>query len=525
MQNIYIDMESTSTQATLTNNITITGTKSVLNIQLIYTSTNFTLVQFSRETILKPNIVTDCLNTKQTNTTYWYGGPQQKYQYWPIEQLSLTDYSYVTKELDNCGIAERYWLNSNGIFIYVDAETPLFIDNNSTNICFRAKKELPYDTYTNDFSFKYHIGIGLDARSAHREAVSRFLQKPTGHPAESMVRNPIWSTWARYKRDINESTVLEFANEIIAQNFTGQYELDDDWEDCYGALTFRTSKFPAIKNLTDVLKSKGFKVSLWIHPFINVACEPWHTDVSNLGYFVKDHANNTLTQWWNSNATSASYLDFTKPEVAAWFTNRLTALQTSAGIDSYKFDAGESSWTPPDPVFNATAAMHPSLITSEYIRTVAKFGSLVEVRSGQNTQDLPIFVRMIDKDSLWSWNNGLPTLITTLLQLNMVGYPLVLPDMIGGNGYGGAPDRQLFIRWLQANVFMPSLQYSYVPWDYDNETTAIAHKFTTLHDQYTDVIMNRFALAVSSGEPVNPPLWWISPNDTTAQAISDRKFS
>lgn len=168
--------------------------------------------------------------------------------------------------------------------------------------------------------------------------------------------------------------------------------------------------------------------------------------------------------------------------------------------------------------------MRPSIITSTYIRTVSTFGSLVEVRSGQNTQDLPIFVRMIDKDSLWTWNNGLPTLITTLLQLNMVGYPLVLPDMIGGNGYGGAPGKELFIRWLQANVFMPSLQYSYVPWDYDNETTVIAQKFTALHEQYTDVIMARFALAVSSGEPVNPPLWWISPNDTTAQGISDRKL-
>lgn len=276
-------MESNATITTTTNSTTVTGTSSVLNIQLTYSSTNFTLLYFSRETITKTNIVTDCLNLKRTNTTYWYGGPQQKYQYWPVDQLNLTDYSYVTKEADNCGIAERYWLNSNGVFIYVDPEAPLFIDNNSTHICFRAKKALPYDTYSDDFSFKYYIGIGLDARSAHRVAVTRFLKKPTDHPAESMVRNPIWSTWARYKRDINESTVMEFANEIIAQNFTGQYELDDDWEDCYGALTFRTSKFPSIKTLTDLLKAKGFNVTLWIHPFINVACEPWYTDVSNLG--------------------------------------------------------------------------------------------------------------------------------------------------------------------------------------------------------------------------------------------------
>lgn len=140
------------------------------------------------------------------------------------------------------------------------------------------------------------------------------------------------------------------------------------------------------------------------------------------------------------------------------------------------------------------------------------------------TQDLPVFVRMIDKDSLWTWSNGLPTLVTTLLQLNMVGYPLVLPDMIGGNGYDGAPDREMLIRWLQANVFMPSLQFSYLPWDYDADVVTLCKTFATLHATYSDVIIARFKLAVLSGHPVNPPLWWISPDDRTAQQINDRKY-
>ena len=53
--------------------------------------------------------------------------------------------------------------------------------------------------------------------------------------------------------------------------------------------------------------------------------------------------------------------------------------------------------------------------------------------------------------------------------------------MIGGNGYGeGPPSRELYIRWLQVNVFMPSMQISYVPWMYDqvgdvgNTDTALA---------------------------------------------------
>lgn len=33
--------------------------------------------------------------------------------------------------------------------------------------------------------------------------------------------------------------------------------------------------------------------------------------------------------------------------------------------------------------------------------------------------------------------------------------------------------------------------------------------------------MERFKLAVSNGEPVNPPIWWIAPNDKIAQAVDD----
>lgn len=125
----------------------------------------------------------------------------------------------------------------------------------------------------------------------------------------------------------------------------------------------------------------------------------------------------------------------------------------------------------------------------------------------------------------WSWDNGLPTLVTTMLLLNMVGYPFLLPDMIGGNGYGNnPPNKELFLRWLQANVFMPALQFSFVPWTYDDETVRISHKFTDLHAEYTDVIMERFKLAIANGDPVNPPIWWIAPDDRVAQVINDGRF-
>ena len=46
---------------------------------------------------------------------------------------------------------------------------------------------------------------------------------------------------------------------------------------------------------------------------------------------------------------------------------------------------------------------------------------MIEVRVGRRTQTYPIFVRMLDKDSRWGFDNGLKTLVTTLLQMSIVG--------------------------------------------------------------------------------------------------------
>ena len=50
-----------------------------------------------------------------------------------------------------------------------------------------------------------------------------------------MVTQPVWSTWARYKQDINQSVVLDFAHSIKDRGFdNSQVEVDDKWERCYG---------------------------------------------------------------------------------------------------------------------------------------------------------------------------------------------------------------------------------------------------------------------------------------------------
>lgn len=49
------------------------------------------------------------------------------------------------------------------------------------------------------------------------------------------------------------------------------------------------------------------------------------------------------------------------------------------------------------------------------MEAVSQFGGMIEVRVGMATQKFPVFVRMLDKDSIWTDFNGLKTLVPSLL--------------------------------------------------------------------------------------------------------------
>lgn len=234
----------------------------------------------------------------------------------------------------------------------------------------------------------------------------------------------------RYRRPINETLIAKFADEIISHGF--KYSLmgiDDCWEACYGSLSVNKKTFPNMRDLMMNLKAKGFSIGLWIHPFINTNCEPFYSTAWFKNYFVKSYSGNRLVSWWNTNETGSSHIDFTNPEAISWFKNRLLALQNEFGIDTFKFDGGESNRQPEDPILLGDPSLFPSLNTQGFVKLAADFGNMVEVRTGWGTQNLNVWVRMMDIDSRWGDDNGLKNLIPKLLQLNMNGYVFVLPGI------------------------------------------------------------------------------------------------
>ncbi|KFP22942.1 putative family 31 glucosidase KIAA1161, partial [Egretta garzetta] len=434
---------------------------------------------------------------------HWYGGSEMSTQHWPIRLAGYQEpVPYVTSD----GYSVPFHLGFNA------TERALF---------FQARyKDSPYKPPPGQPPFpelSYRVCVGSDVTSIHKYMVRRYFNKPSKIPAENAFRYPIWSTWALYKKDIDQDKVLHFARSIKKYHFNCSHiEIDDMYTQAYGDFDFDPVKFPNVTEMFAKLREDGFKVTLWTHPFI-------HRDSSNFGVgierqlFIKEPSGRlpAMVEWWNG---IGAILDFTNPAARDWFQSHLRQLRHKYGISSFKFDAGETSYLPKQ--FSTFRPLSdPSIWSRRYTEMAIPFYELAEVRVGYQSQNISCFFRIIDRDSVWGYELGLKSLIPTVLTISMLGYPFVLPDMIGGNflpnktdGAVEIPDRELYVRWLELSAFMPSMQFSIPPWLYDKEVVEIAQKFTELHESLVAPLLLELAGEVTdTGDPIIRPIWWISP--------------
>lgn len=474
------------------------------------------------------------------NESHWYGGAETAVQNWPVAiSGQQAPKPFVTSDVysnrhDFGGILERYWLSSNATAIKINDSVPFHLGWNDTEktMYFQARyQDSPYKPLPGMPPYaelSYRVCVGPDVTSIHKVMVRRYFPKPNKVPLEAMFRYPIWSTWALHKKDINQEKLLSYAGNIRKHSFNCSHiELDDRYTSGYGEFEFDPVKFPNASGMFHKLKADGFLVSLWTHPFVNY-------DSVNFGLclekdlFVMEPTGQlpALVRWWNG---IGGILDFTNPESRNWFTSHLRALRSKYGISSFKLDAGETNYLPWQ--FRTKAHLpDPSTFTRRYTEMAIPFNERAELRSGYGSQNISCFFRLIDRDSVWGYELGLKSIIPTVLTISILGYQFILPDMIGGNAYpnrtygnGKLPDRELYIRWLELSAFMPSMQFSVPPWEYDAEVVAIAQRFTALHETLVAPrVLELAGEVLNTGDPIIRPLWWIATGDETAYRVDSQ---
>ncbi|CAF0739483.1 unnamed protein product, partial [Brachionus calyciflorus] len=458
------------------------------------------------------------------NKTYWFGGHESYDQpYWPINSQRFDYVPYVTGFADDwSAVLERYWISSNGISLFVDDDIALLVKHTENNtICLKSSKNSNPYKFTSIYSnlLQYTLCKGTNIKTLQLYMIEEYLGKPENKPDLLMMKYPIFTTWNYFFRNINQSIILDYAEDIRKNNYTAsQLEIDDKWEVHYGDLDFDLSKFPSPKEMSEKLHDMGMRVTIWVHPFCNIDSFNFVPGIDQ-SYWVLDSTGEHpgFTKWWNGK--NSVIIDTTNPNSIDYFRTKLNFLKNNYKIDSFKFDAGETAWIPKSfQLYDKNS--HPDVYAQNYAKFAAEEqGKFLEIRVGHRTQNLGVFYRILDRATDWSIHDGIKSVITQTLQFGILGYPFVLPDIIGGNDDPNIKNKELFIRWTQLTAFLPTMQFGVPPWFFDEETNKICKIFVDLHTNFIFPYISNLPI---DGQPIIRPMWWLEPLNEIFFNISDQ---
>ncbi len=337
-------------------------------------------------------------------------------------------------------------------------------------------------------------------------------------PDTLLMSRPQYNTWIELNYNQNQADVLKYAHSIIDQGLpSGILMIDDTWQEDYGVWDFHPRRFPHPKQMMDELHQLGFKVMVWVCPFVSPDSKEYRA-LAERDALIQD--SNALRQpaminWWNG---FSAELDLSNPVAVIWFQDKLDDLQKRYGVDGFKFDAGDFNYYPANTVSKEkiTANQQSSL----YAGIGLKY-SLNEYRACWKMGGQALVQRLRDKYHNWK---DLKKLIPGMTLTNLIGYSFSCPDMIGGgelNSFIGEHkniDQELVVRSAQCHVLMPMMQFSVAPWRVlDSIHFDAVKKAVALRMRFTPVIIRLLEISAHTGEPVIKAMEYLFPN----QGFSD----
>ncbi|SEG99791.1 Glycosyl hydrolases family 31 [Nonomuraea solani] len=366
------------------------------------------------------------------------------------------------------------------------------------------------------------VAAGVVIEDGHRDlpgvyrhlAATRF--RPDGRlPDPALFTSPQYNLWIENLYEPTQEGVLGYAQAVLREGFPpGVLMIDDRWHEEYGQWTFHSGRFPDPAGMVARLHELGFKVMLWIVPYVTPDSRVFRAlKAANL--LIRDrHGRPAIGEWWNGYGAA---LDLLEPAALRWLSDELGRLRREIGIDGFKFDGGEA------PFYAALGCPDPQAYTIAWNRFGLPY-PLNEFRDAWLAAGLPLAQRQRDKHHAWEGRDGLAALVPNALAQSLTGHAYTCPDMIGGGEYQSFTsadfDPELFVRYAQASALFPMMQFSAAPWRLlPAGHLDLCRQAAALHTRFGTEILALAKESAQTGDPIIRPLEFEHPGRGYAGVI------
>lgn len=446
------------------------------------------------------SLVGNPIETELLEGEFWWTGVSSLGHEGPYDKNSIVSFDFWA---DNAGNqAQPILLSSKGRYIWCESPIKYSFDKGLLKV-----------TTTKD---KIIFGkCGNNLKTAFEFAVKNFFPPNGKIPHEIMFSHPQYNTWIELVYNQNEEDILKYAKSIIDHGYPpGVIMIDDNWQENYGVWDFSPRRFKNPKKMIKQLHEMGFKVMLWVCPFISPDSQTFR-HLAKEGMLILDHQKeqdvlwsdtknkSAVIRWWNG---ASACLDLSNPKTVDWFKGQLNYLIDEYSVDGFKFDAGDANF-----YANNIHSFKPST-PNDHTTYFAEIGldyPLNEYRASWKMAGYPLVQRLRDKEHKWE---DLKKLIPDQMSQSLMGYAYTCPDMIGGGEYQSFQnistiDEELIVRSAQVHALMPMMQFSVAPWRVlSKENNKICLEAALLHTKMADYILELTKKASITGKPIVQPM-------------------
>ncbi|KAL1117500.1 hypothetical protein AAG570_003819 [Ranatra chinensis] len=524
----------------------------------------FRCYRFTWLSLRHDTLLTDCFKNGDQHG-HWYGGGRTLGMAWPVELGRLDMSAFVTGHIGRHrwgSVLKRYFINSRGVAISVDHDTPLYVSINAqedTHLCLQARHDnFAYATHQGLPKLNYTVCTSSNMKLLHsflsEKSLWDGLKESDVEVINSLLTEPVWQIAPQDKQHLTEAAVVNYTEDVIALGFLrqGHVLLNEHWQAQVGDLTLDKERFPTLDETIDIIHRRGFKIALTVQPFIGTESTNFAPAVKS-GLLINERGGDVrqipaLTRY--KSLSSAGMLDITYNKSVAWIQNKLKKLVDKYHVDSFYLDMG-TAYDMPHYYKLRRSLINPDHYKTIFTNKIHNRVSVMGVSGAISRPPAPIFVSLPSLPSTWQ---SLQVIIPTILTYGIVGYPFLMPGPVGGDYLPDVEpthpppknnssvmellsvddlrsseefnlaNKELYMRWLQLATFLPVIRYSHLPSEYtsDDLVLELAKVLTTLRQKTVNPLLKKYAKeALDSGVPLIRPLWMLDPSDSACHLVVD----